>query len=110
MLEGLALHARWIAQEQFRLAGLDAPSITVLGAPAATNTAWLQIKAQVMPWPLRAVTVAEPVAAGAALLAAERAGLIAAPASLERRPVVSTGPGYDRSFARFVAAARKEQA
>jgi sugar (pentulose or hexulose) kinase len=109
MLEGLALHARWIAQEQFRLAGLDAPSITVLGAPAATNTAWLQIKAQVMPWPLRAVTVAEPVAAGAALLAAERAELIAASPPLERRAVASTGPGYDRSFARFVAAAREEQ-
>jgi sugar (pentulose or hexulose) kinase len=120
MLEGLSLHARWIAQEQFRLAGLDEPSITVLGAPAATNTAWLQIKAQVMPWPLQAVTVAEPVAAGAALLAAERAGragliadragLIAASPPLERRPVASTGPGYDRSFARFVAAAREEQA
>jgi len=107
MLEGLCLHARWIAQEQFRLAGLLAPPVTVFGRPVTANPAWMQVKARVMPWPLRLVTEPEPVAAGAALLAAERAGLVSSAPALDQRPAPPPGGAdYDESFARFVAAAQ----
>jgi sugar (pentulose or hexulose) kinase len=107
MLEGLCLHARWIAREQFRLAGLVAPPVTVFGRPVVANPAWMRVKAQVMPWPLRLVTESEAVAAGAALLAAERAGLVSPAPALEQRPAPTPGGAdYDESFARFVAAAQ----
>ena len=98
VLEGLCLQARWMLTEQAALArllttgragdeaiasrlgatGADTGRrpITVLGGPAVSNAAWAELKARVMPDPLRWVTAREPVATGAALLAATRAGLL----------------------------------
>ncbi|HEX6499084.1 MAG TPA: FGGY family carbohydrate kinase [Micromonosporaceae bacterium] len=111
VLEGLCLQARWMLREQARLAGWSGtdPSVTLLGGAVATNPAWVRIKAHVMPWPMRVVTTAEPVAAGAALVAAVTAARVGPPVPvLDRRPapvVPGAGVDYDEPLARFVAAA-----
>lgn len=110
MLEGLCLQTRWMLREQARLGGCaPAPTVTLFGGAVAANPAWVRIKAHVLPGELRVVTAAEPVAAGAALVAAVRAGLIgpAAPALdwVDGPAVSGAGSDYDRSFARFVTAA-----
>jgi xylulokinase len=109
MLEGLCLQTRWMLAEQTRLAGrTTAPAVTLFGAAVPANPAWVRIKAQVLPGPLRVVDAAEPVATGAALVAAVRAGCVGpdAPALPWRAPPPAGAPAaYDRSFARFVAAA-----
>jgi xylulokinase len=108
MLEGLSLQARWMVEEQLRLAGLGSVEVAVLGGPVAANPTWMSVKSDVMRWPLRLVTAAEAVAAGAAMLAAERSGLIAAAPPLEGRPAAVGGHEYDNALARFVAAARAD--
>jgi len=111
MLEGLCLQARWMLQEQARLAAWSGatPSVTLLGGAVTANPAWVRIKAHVMPWPVHLVTTAEPVAAGAALLAAVRSDHARAPApTLDRRAgptLPGAGTAYDQALARFVAAA-----
>lgn len=116
MLEGLCLQARWMLQTQAQIAGFDPARVpvTVLGGAVAANAAWLRIKAAVLGSPLRVVTAAEPVAAGAALVAARRAGLIRPPElCLERRSgpsVPQGGTRYDEPLARFVAAATRTSA
>lgn len=107
MLEGLCLQTRWMLHEQARLWEPDvAPTVTVLGG--AANPAWTRIKAHVLPWPLQLVTAAEPVAAGAALLAAVSGVHFGPVPTLDRQPIPSA-PGarvdYDEAFARFVEAA-----
>jgi sugar (pentulose or hexulose) kinase len=109
MLEGLCLQTRWMLEEQARLAGGSPATVTVLGGMGAANRAWTEIKAQVLPWRLWQVTAAQPVAMGAALLAAVRAGLVgAAVPSLPRLGVPVDGDAcsdYDARLARFVKAA-----
>ncbi|MFC4615620.1 L-fuculokinase [Cellulomonas algicola] len=111
LLAGLALQARWMLDEQSRLAGTGAPSsVAVLGGPMTANPAWLRLKARVSPTALRLVAEAEPVAAGAALLAADRVGALdGADPAIPSSPVPRTGPGADvvDALARFVAAARE---
>jgi xylulokinase len=114
MLEGLCLQTRWMLEEQLRLAGGDITTVTVTvigGGGAPASQAWLHLKARVMPWPLWLVTATEPVAAGAALLAAARSGATGPQVpSLPRSPVVpKDGPSgeYDGMLARFVAAATR---
>jgi xylulokinase len=112
MLEGLALQARWMLDEQVRVAGLDRiGGVTVLAGRAVTNTTWLRLKAAATPAPVRLVRADEPVAAGAALIGAERAGLTdGAAAGLPSDPlVVPDHPhaAHDAALARFVAAARR---
>ncbi|MFC7549313.1 L-fuculokinase [Plantactinospora sp. GCM10030261] len=110
MLEGLCLQSRWMLAEQSRLAGRSHPArVTLLGGAVAANPAWVRIKAQVLPDELRVVPEAEPVAAGAAVIAAARAGLVGPVVpTLDGHPTSPTGTGgtdYDESFARFVASA-----
>jgi sugar (pentulose or hexulose) kinase len=76
VLEGLCLQARWMFDAQLTLVGGAPGPVTVLGGTAVANPAWTEIKARVMPSPLRWVAVDEPVAMGAALLAAVRSGLL----------------------------------
>ncbi|GAA2727839.1 FGGY-family carbohydrate kinase [Cellulomonas aerilata] len=120
MLEGLALQARWMLDVQQRLAraGTGDPGgdprggpvrpLLVLGGAGATSTVWMHLKAAVTAADVHLVTAAEPVATGAALLAAERLGLV--PAGALRLPVqvlprpVDAGP-YDAVAERFVRAA-----
>ena len=107
VVDGLALHARWLLTAQAELAGDDpgAGEVLVLGAAAREGSAWLRAKAAAGPARLRVVEAGEPVAAGAALLAAHRAGLAEAPALPSS--AVQTGPAelYDDLYRRFVTAA-----
>jgi xylulokinase len=112
LLVGLNLHLRWMAAEQARLAGGETPeTIAVLGGAGAGNQVWMDYKAAVMPAALDLVRVREPVASGAALLAAARAGTVDAglrlPSSRVPLPAgeLPLGAGYDAIFATFVAAA-----
>ena len=110
LLEGLCLHARWILEEQARLAAEESRSgpVTLLGAPIAANPTWLRLKSLVHTRPFELVTEAEAGAAGAALLGAVRAGLVDGEVpSLPRRPVPAPEPrpDYEQTFAAFVAAA-----
>ncbi|MDC7120379.1 FGGY-family carbohydrate kinase [Cellulomonas fimi] len=107
LLAGLALQARWMLEEQGRLAGGAAPSsVAVLGGPMSANPAWLRLKARVGSSPLRLVAEREPVAAGAALLAALRTGALDDAPALASQPVVAVRrTGDEQAFARFVDAA-----
>lgn len=131
MVDGLALHARWMLDAQLRLAGgqLRPGHLVVLGGPASRNTPWMRAKAAVSPVPLRLVDCAEPVAAGAALLGLHRAGLLGAgllgagllgpgsvgggeppvlpalPGLPDGSPFPETRPDVDAALDRFVRAA-----
>lgn len=76
VLAGLALQLAWMDAAQTGLAGPRRDGLAVLGGPGAANDAWWRLKQRVLPGGLRRVDAAEPVATGAALLAAHRvAGL-----------------------------------
>lgn len=76
VLAGLALQLAWMDAAQTRLAGPRHPGLVLLGGPGAANGAWWRLKQRVVPGTLRRVDAAEPVATGAAMLAAHRvAGL-----------------------------------
>jgi len=116
LLVGLNLHVRWMAAEQARLAGGAVPeTVRMLGGAGAGNAVWMTFKAAIMPAALELVSVREPVASGAALLAATRAGLVDADVRLpsSRVPLPygasPSGAGYDTAYATFVAAAAGAQ-
>jgi xylulokinase len=105
-LVGLGLQARWMADAQAAL--LDEPSapVTVLGGAGAANEAWLRVKAALTGASVDVVLAEEPVAAGAALLAGARAGLVPADIALARRPVpAAAAPGTADRLRAFRAAA-----
>jgi xylulokinase len=109
VLEGLSLQTRWMDEEQRRLDPGAAPGPVVLfGGPGARNAAWTRVKAEVLTRPLRMVTEHEPVAVGAAIVAAERAGLVEPGAVV--LPAVSVprhrGDPYAHSYQAFVREAR----
>ncbi|HEY3438431.1 MAG TPA: FGGY family carbohydrate kinase [Actinotalea sp.] len=89
VLEGLCLQARWMFDAQLTLVGGEPGPVAVLGGAAVANPAWTEVKARVMPAPLRWVAVDEPVAMGAALLAAVRLGLLGD----DVRTLLSAGTG-----------------
>ena len=107
VLEGLVLHLRWMLEaQQSAASAVAAEAITVVGGPGAANDAWWRLKTAILPATLDRVTAAEPVAAGAALLAGVRSELAGPDACLPR---VRSGEiphgGFDSAFADFVAAA-----
>jgi len=110
VLLGAVLQARWMLDAQAALAGLPPARVVALGRPVAANHAWAALKRWCTPVPVEVVAHEEAVAAGAALLAAERADL-AAPA-----PTLATDPApgatthvpperVERRLAAFVTAA-----
>lgn len=109
LLEGLCLHTRWMLDEQARLAG-PAATVHLFGGAVAANPAWTRIKAQVLPGGLRVVTAAEPVAVGAAVLAAVRAGRVDPPGPVlayeDLHPATDL---YDDMYSRFVRAAQENE-
>jgi len=107
-LEGLCLHTRWMLEEQARLAQ-PGTTVFLFGGAVAANPAWTRIKAQVLPTALRVVPVAEPVATGAALVAAVRSGHAdpPGPALAAEAPPAAPDTSYDDMYARFVAAAQE---
>ncbi|MDF1605776.1 FGGY family carbohydrate kinase [Nocardioides sp. YIM 152315] len=77
LLEGLALQTRWMDAVGRSLdPGAATGPFVVFGGPGARNDDWTRVKAEVLARPLRLVTQHEPVAIGAAIVAAERAGLV----------------------------------
>ncbi|GEL94024.1 FGGY-family carbohydrate kinase [Cellulomonas composti] len=87
VLLGAVLHARWMLEEQSRLAGRPPVALRALGGPLIANPAWAALKRWCSPVPVDLVAEGQAVAAGAALLAAERAGLV------EDAPELATSEG-----------------
>ncbi|GIG35872.1 FGGY-family carbohydrate kinase [Cellulomonas pakistanensis] len=120
MLDGLALHARWMLDAQLALGaaadpGLRPERLLVLGGPATRNAAWMRAKSELGPVPLRVVGCAEPVAAGAALIALHRTGLLdpddppvlpVLPGLPDGAPLPAPRADAEDALARFVRAAR----
>lgn len=104
LLEGLALHARWMLDAQAGLAGAPVGGLTVVGGAAGALAPWVRAKADATPTGVRATSAAEPVATGAALLAAARTGLGSGAAALPSA-VVPRGGALDAVLDRFVEAA-----
>lgn len=104
MFEGLSLHARWMLSAQTAIAGPETAPIRVLGGPGGASRPWMRVKAQVYPTATRLTTVAEPVACGAALLAAAHAG--AFPGDIPELPGTALnrlpGDPYHEAYERFV--------
>lgn len=72
VLAGLALQLAWMDAAQTDLAGPRSGDLAVLGGPGAANGAWWRLKQRFVPGALRRADAAEPVATGAAMLAALR--------------------------------------
>ncbi|HEX4443657.1 MAG TPA: FGGY family carbohydrate kinase [Galbitalea sp.] len=109
LFEGLALHARWMYEEQRAIAGdRDVGPIHVLGGAGGANELWLATKGAVFPIASARVLSSEPVAVGAASLAATRAGMNAA-GPIPTSPLPAPDPRYQRVFESFVATARRER-
>ncbi len=117
LLEGLSFQARWMLTEQARLAGAadhdhatGDDELVVLGGAALRGSAWLNVKAAVGPARLRCVQHPEPVAAGAALVAALRSGLLGDTIPTLTTTPVAGGPvpAYEVYYQDFVRAARED--
>ncbi len=106
VLQALVFQARWMRESADALAGSPAQSLTVLGSLAERLPVWAPLAAAAGT-PTRRCTAAEPVAAGAALLAAVRAGAVPPHAVVPGEPVPALhSDGLDAAYARFIAAAR----
>lgn len=110
VLEGLSLQARWMYDAQRRLdPGHAEGPVVLLGGAGVRNTAWTRVKAEVLARPLLVVDQDETVAVGAAVVAAERAGLVEPGAVvLPATPApASAGDVYGDLYAAFVREARR---
>lgn len=113
VLAGLSLQLRWMDAEQRRIASVDRGGfaehpLVVVAGESARNPAWLTIKREVLGREVRSVDVAEPVAAGAAMLALVRAGAVDPGVALPSiQTIAASAPGdqYADAFARFVLSA-----
>lgn len=102
VLQGLVFHARWMREAIDALAGSTATEITLLGSLADRIPAWAPLTATARV-PTFTTAAAEPVAAGAALLAAVRAGAASAHLSLARHDVTpASAPDLDHAYRRFL--------
>jgi sugar (pentulose or hexulose) kinase len=110
LLEGLSLQTRWMRDVQRRLDPGPEPALVLFGGPGARNDAWTRVKAEVLADGIRVVTEHEPVAVGAAVVGAERAGLVE-PGSVVL-PAGDATPMADRyaeTYEQFVREARGER-
>lgn len=113
VIEGMSYQSRWMIRTHAAMG--RPPQRVVLVAGERIPRLWSRTLTDVLPWPVALATAAEPVATGAALLAAVRSGLLG-PARdlLDRAPVLaaaaSAAPPADPHrvpFERFVDAARR---
>jgi xylulokinase len=77
LLEQLCAQTRRAYDAQLALDPVPPSPVTLFGGPGARNPEWTRIKAASIPAGIRVVQQEEPVAVGAAVVGAERAGLIA---------------------------------
>ncbi|MGO4534762.1 FGGY-family carbohydrate kinase [Leifsonia sp. 2MCAF36] len=112
VLVGLTLHLAWMDAAQTALVGPRRDELAVLGGPGAANGAWWRLKQRLMPGALRRVDAAEPVATGAAMLAAQRvAGLTTSLPLRSADRVASVGdPALLDAFVRAATLQSKESA
>ncbi|WP_220302354.1 FGGY family carbohydrate kinase [Microbacterium jejuense] len=102
VLEGLVFHARWMRETADLLAGSAATDLTVLGSLAQRVPSWAPLAAAAGTTTFT-TACAEAVAAGAALLAAVRAGAASDQLSLARDHVVpASAPDLDHAYRRFL--------
>jgi xylulokinase len=102
VLQGLVFHARWMREAVDAAAGSPATDLTLVGSLAETVPAWAPLAAAAG-IRTRTTTSGEPVAAGAALLAAVRAGAASPDLMLACRDVApAAAPGLDDAYRRFL--------
>ncbi|NLP86124.1 carbohydrate kinase [Microbacterium sp. CFH 90308] len=102
VLQGLVLHSRWMREAIEIHAGSAATDLTLLGSLADRIPSWAPLAATAG-IPTRRTTTDEPVAAGAALLSAVRAGAASPDLTLERTDVApATAAGLDDAYRRFL--------
>lgn len=105
LLQSLVSQARWMRETADALAGSPTTALTLLGSIARRVPAWASLAAASAP-PTHLTTVDEPVAAGAALLAGVRAGVIDPDTAVLPRDSVpdATSAALDGFHRRFLAA------
>jgi sugar (pentulose or hexulose) kinase len=109
LFEGLALHARWMYEEGRALAhDRESGPVRILGGAGGSNALWLSVKGAVLPVPAVRVASPEPVAVGAAMLAAARAGATLA-GGLPGEALDAPDASYEPIYRDFVAAARQKE-
>ncbi|WP_308493053.1 FGGY family carbohydrate kinase [Microbacterium terrisoli] len=106
ILQSLVLHSRWMRTAMQRHTGMDADRIVLFGSLTERIPAWAPLTAAAGRAHVRRCTATEPVAAGAALLAAVRAGLAADTLVLDTvESTPSASDGLEAAYDRFLAAA-----
>ena len=112
LLQSLVLHSRWMREAAAAHAGRRVDRVVLLGSLASRFPVWGPLAAAAARSGMRGGTAVarsatrEPVAAGAALLAAVRAHLAADDAALPVAEVApATAAGWEEAYDRFVAAA-----
>jgi xylulokinase len=116
VLTGLVLQLAWLDSAQTRILGPRDADLVVLAGPGAANDAWWNLKRRILNGRLRRVGAAEPIATGAAMLAAHRiAGItttlaLRAPEEALHSPGEALhSPGEPELLAAFIAAATSER-
>lgn len=106
LLQSLVAQARWMRETADTLAGSPTTTLTLIGSMARRVSIWARLAAP-PGGTTRLSTAEEPVAAGAALLAAVRSGLTApGTAILPHEPVTPVDdPARDDTYRRFLDAA-----
>ncbi len=105
VLQGLVLHARWMREAIGRHAGGADDGAIMLGSLAHRIPVWAPLAAAATGSGLHRCISAEPVATGAALLAAVREGLAAPDATLPTAPVTAAeAPGLADAYHGFLVA------
>jgi xylulokinase len=109
LLQSLVAHSRWMRETADELAGSPTRSLAVLGSLTERVPAWAPLIATAGV-PTSACGAEEPVAAGAALLAAVRAGEapIDAPILACERVTPPRAAGFEDTYRRFLAAVSAE--
>ncbi|WP_150307314.1 FGGY family carbohydrate kinase [Planctomonas psychrotolerans] len=109
LLDGLALHARWMRDAQTAVLGAPPTGdLVVVGRALGLDDPWLRRKAAAFGRPVLVPAVSEPVACGAAMLALERTVRPSAPPLPLREALVPTEnavAAYAAAFPRFLATA-----
>lgn len=111
LLQSLVAQARWMRETADLLAGSPTTAVTMIGSLARRIRAWAPLTAASGP-PTAVCTADEPVAAGAALLAAVRAGEAAHETTILARETVAPvdDPARDDTYRRFLAAVATTEA
>ncbi|MFV0427309.1 MAG: FGGY-family carbohydrate kinase [Beutenbergiaceae bacterium] len=108
VVEGICYQGRWIATHQAEFGQTPARVRVIAGT--RLPQIWLDLKAEAMPWPSNQVSAAEPVAAGAGLLALARADQVSWVPGWPRLPQRPTSPHNDlhrQAYNAFVERARR---